>query len=44
MAPYLTDKGKNTVLYKINKNVYTETSENNYIVMILYFSHTTHAG
>ena len=24
---YLTDKGEHTVLYKINKNEYTETSK-----------------
>ena len=26
MAPYLTDKGEHTALYKINKNVYIKTS------------------
>ena len=24
-APFLTDKGEHTVLYKINNNVYTKT-------------------
>ena len=27
IAPYLTDNDEHTALYKINKNVYTETSK-----------------
>ena len=27
IAPYLTDNGEHTALYKINKNVYIETSK-----------------
>ena len=27
MAPYLTDKGEQTTLYKINKTVYIKTSK-----------------
>ena len=47
VAPYLTNKGEHTVLYKINNNLYIKTSKGiNYIVIILYFSHAharTHA-
>ena len=43
IAPYLTDKGEHTALYKINHNVYIKTSKIiNYIVVILYSSHTTY--
>ena len=41
IAPYLTDKGVHTALYKINNNVCIKTSKIiNYIVIILYSLHT----
>ena len=44
IVPYLTDKNEHTTLYKIKNNVYIKTSRIiGYIVMILYYSHTTPA-
>ena len=41
IAPYLTDKGEHTSLYKINNNVYSKTSKIlNYVVIILHYTHT----
>ena len=40
IAPYLTDKGEYTALYKVNNNVNIKTSKiMSYIVIILYSSH-----
>ena len=41
IAPYLTNKGEHTALYKINNNGYIKTSKIiNYIVIILHFPPT----
>ena len=42
IAPYFTDKGEFTALYKININVYIKTSKVIYYIAIIFYSSHTH--
>ena len=39
VAPYLTDKGEHTALYKVNNNVYIKTSKIISYIVIVSFAH-----
>ena len=42
IAPYLTNKGEHTTLYKINNNGYIKTSKNNQLYSNIAFPTNTH--